>query len=64
MSERHRCTDPGWPDRGYGPALTESYEDDAGALWVTNHEYASQVAFCPYCGFRAAIAPVARQAGS
>lgn len=35
--------------------MCEEAED--GTLWAGNIEYSSQVAFCPYCGFRAAQQP-------
>ena len=38
------------PKQGYGAAITCCYSDATGRLWVSNDEYASQVAFCPFCG--------------
>jgi hypothetical protein len=37
----------------HGPAITDCWEDDDGSLWVENGEYASQVNYCPYCGYKA-----------
>jgi hypothetical protein len=39
----------------YGSAIEDCREDDAGRLWVDNGEYATQVNFCPYCGYPAKI---------
>jgi len=48
----HRCDRP-LPEAAYGAAITYCYEDEADKLWITNEEYASQVNFCPYCGYQA-----------
>jgi hypothetical protein len=45
------------PDSAYGPAIESCYEKEDGTLWVSNTEYGSQVAFCPYCGFAARVKP-------
>ena len=50
----HRCEES-LPEAAYGKAITYCYEDVDGKLWVTNEEYASQVNFCPYCGFKARV---------
>ena len=41
------------PWEAYGPAIEDCREVESGALWVGNGEYASQVNFCPYCGYEA-----------
>lgn len=38
----------------YGVAADYCEEAD-GKLWIGNGEYRSQVNYCPYCGFKAAI---------
>lgn len=48
----HRC-EGSLPEAVYGSAIASCYEDETGKLWITNEEYASQVNFCPYCGFKA-----------
>jgi len=49
----HRC-EGSLPEAAYGKAIsTYCYEDTDGKLWITNEEYASQVNFCPYCGYKA-----------
>lgn len=45
------------PSALYGDAITGCHEDADGKLWVGNGEYASQVAYCPYCGFAAVARP-------
>jgi hypothetical protein len=48
----HECL--GYPEHGmYGGAFHACIELDNKTLWVTNGEYASQVNYCPYCGFKA-----------
>jgi DNA-directed RNA polymerase subunit RPC12/RpoP len=42
-------------DAAYGPAIYRCWEDGEGILWVDNDEYASQVNYCPYCGYEAKI---------
>ena len=37
----------------YGAAISCSYEDANGAIWVTNGEYASRVNYCPFTGKKA-----------
>lgn len=37
----------------YMAAVTRSYEDGKGNLYVTNGEYESRVNFCPFCGHAA-----------
>jgi hypothetical protein len=49
---KHECSGD-LPDAVYGPAIYMCEEDDEGKLWVTNGEYASQVNYCPYCGYEA-----------
>lgn len=43
------------PHEGYGIAVDFCEERDDGTLWVTNGEYASQVNFCPVCGYKAKV---------
>ena len=50
----HRCEGE-LPVATYGKAISYCYEDADGKLWITNEEYASQVNFCPYCGFKAKV---------
>ena len=49
---RHHCRLRGAYGE-YGSALTECFEKDDGALWVTNEEFFSSVNFCPQCGYMA-----------
>jgi len=51
----HRCEES-LPEAAYGKAISYCYEDTDGKLWITNEEYASQVNFCPYCGYKATVA--------
>lgn len=53
---KHYCVGE-LPSTNCGDAFVLCYEDDRGALWVTNGEYGSQVAFCPYCGTAASAKP-------
>jgi hypothetical protein len=48
------------PSDGYGEAidLCVEIEDQPGKFWVGNSEYGSQVAYCPFCGEKAPVAPV------
>jgi hypothetical protein len=39
----------------HGPAVDECVEMEDGALVVHNREYATQVNFCPLCGFAARV---------
>lgn len=50
-SNGHRC-EKSLPETAYGAAITYCYEDTNGKLWITNEEYASQVNYCPYCGYK------------
>ena len=52
--EGHHCKGE-LPKATYGVAVTHCYEDNGEKLWVSNDEYASQVNFCPYCGYEAKI---------
>jgi hypothetical protein len=56
QKSRHSC-EGCLPKDGYGEALDGCEEDNEGRLWVGNGEYGSQVAFCPYCGFKAKVMP-------
>ena len=42
------------PSRKYSGALYHCTEE-SGRLWVQNDEYASQVNYCPYCGYKAPV---------
>jgi hypothetical protein len=48
----HECSGD-LPYRGYGEAISSCEEMEDGTLWISNSEYASQVNYCPYCGFKA-----------
>ena len=52
VTNRHECSGD-LPEDSYGPAISECVEDDVGAFWAGNGEFASQVNFCPFCGERA-----------
>lgn len=52
--ENHRCGIHGMTD-GYGPAVILCVEADNTTLWVSNDEYASQVNYCPKCGYEAKV---------
>lgn len=56
MPDKHSCKGV-LPHNNYGEAIDSCDENDGGELWVGNVEYGSQVAFCPYCGFKAATPP-------
>ena len=60
MTEKlHEC-EGHLPQGGYGEAIDACNEKPDGTLWAGNTEYGSQVAFCPYCGFKARVAPLVR----
>lgn len=65
MTESHRC-EGALPSAIHGDAFSVAYEQADGSLWVENGEYASQVNFCPYCGFKAKVQlqPVTEDGGS
>lgn len=50
----HRCEGK-LPEGAHGAAVEACYEEGDGTLWVHNTEYASQVNFCPYCGYAAKV---------
>lgn len=54
MDKLHNCSHATKSDQ-YGGAIGACYEREDGTLWVDNGEYASQVNFCPYCGYRAKV---------
>jgi hypothetical protein len=54
VTELHDCEGE-LPKDGYGQAVSSCGENEDGSLWVSNDEYASQVNFCPYCGFKAKV---------
>lgn len=58
MMGLHNCEGT-LPHDGYGEAIYDCTEsaDRPGEFWVSNGEYASQVAFCPYCGAEAPVTP-------
>jgi len=41
------------PFDAYGDAISYCYEKLDGTLWISNIEYASQINYCPYCGYKA-----------
>lgn len=51
----HFCEDDYLPSAMHGDAVTKCAEMETGELWVSNGEYASQVNFCPFCGFAARV---------
>ena len=53
---KHKCSLPdGAKYLNCGPALDNCEEDDDGELYIDNGEYASQVNFCPICGYEAKV---------
>jgi hypothetical protein len=54
----HFCGDPQESKNsgGYGPAIENCTEDDAGHFVAGNGEYSSYVNFCPFCGEKAPAA--------
>lgn len=50
---RHNCSLKNFSWGEAGPAIVSCKEDESGELWVSNGEYATQVDFCPGCGFKA-----------
>ena len=50
----HIC-DGELPDASYGPAIDVCQEELDGTLWASNNEYASQVNYCPFCGYKARV---------
>lgn len=61
MSSLHCCQESLAPYEGYGEAITSCVEREDGTLWVGNGEYATQVNFCPFCGFGAKVKFVERK---
>lgn len=49
----HECKAAKAPYKGHGPAIEICEESPEGELWVSNSEYATQVNFCPFCGYEA-----------
>ena len=49
----HECYLYDFPSEKYGEAIKWCRGRDNGELWVDNGEYATQVNFCPKCGFEA-----------
>ena len=56
---RHCCAAPAGANDpatwAHGAAVTESQEDEGGAMFVGNGEYATRVNFCPFCGVKATL---------
>lgn len=52
-ASRHVCDLSRHPYEEGGPAVKLVIEEQSGELWVTNGEYATQVNFCPKCGYKA-----------
>lgn len=38
------------PQEKWGECITYTYEKEDGTMWIGNHEYESQVNFCPVTG--------------
>ncbi len=55
--KRHLCEGT-LPDGDYGEAITYCSGSEDGGLYVGNGEYASDVAYCPYCGYEAKKKPI------
>lgn len=51
------------PEDGWGCAVSDVNERADGTLWVSNGEYASQVSYCPVCGYQAKVPAVRKQQG-
>lgn len=49
MRERHRIYYHA-PQGAYGEAVGEVWEDETGAMWVGNGEYATRVNYDPFTG--------------
>lgn len=52
----HKCSGT-LPEGAHGGAILYCEENEDGELWVDNIEYASQVGWCPYCGYEAQVKP-------
>ena len=54
----HKCEGE-TPQCGYSAAIVFCYEKYDGTLWAGDDgwNHVSQVAFCPYCGFKATVPP-------
>jgi|WetSurMetagenome_2_1015567.scaffolds.fasta_scaffold2070624_1 hypothetical protein len=59
MMEKHQCNKT-TRYGAYGPAIDNCWEGKDGRLWVANGEYASEVHYCPYCGFKAPTPAIER----
>ena len=57
MRERHRVYYHA-PQGAYGEAVGEVWEDETGAMWAGNGEYATRVSYNPFTG-QPARSPVA-----
>jgi hypothetical protein len=51
----HDCDLLRYPSQAHGAAVESCFEDKDGKLWVDNVEYATQVNFCPACGYKARV---------
>lgn len=51
----HNCISTGAPRGGFGAAVDSCTERSDGTLWAGNDEYATQVNFCPFCGYSARV---------
>jgi len=55
----HSCTEDDYNRQfesgRYGEAVRYCEEQADGKLWVSNGEYDSQVNYCPFCGYAAAV---------
>lgn len=55
-NEKHECMVPNKSKIGiWGDAVGICYENENNELWVGNEEYATQVNFCPICGYKAIV---------
>lgn len=52
-NDLHNCDLEYFPSDAYGVAVDHCFEGENGELWVGNGEYATQVNFCPKCGYKA-----------
>jgi hypothetical protein len=49
--ERHRGTEH-WKDDSDGHGAAILRVEVGGSWWAHNHEYATEIAYCPWCGRR------------
>lgn len=55
MKTELHCCEVNAQSDGYGSAVDRCKEKENGQLWVENSEYATQVNFCPFCGYKAKV---------